>query len=71
MALYVLKSHHLEAFPVKTLIHIENTIPLSRGLGSSAAAVVAGAVLANEIGGLGLDKARILDYCLVFGKATG
>lgn len=71
MALYVLKSHDLEAFPVETLVHIENKIPLSRGLGSSAAAVVAGAVLANEIGGLGLDKARILDYCLVFGKAPG
>lgn len=68
MALYVLKSHDLEAFPVETQVHIENRIPLSRGLGSSAAAVVAGAFLANEIGGLGLDKARILDYCLVFGR---
>jgi homoserine kinase len=44
-----------------------NPIPLGRGLGSSGAAVVAGVVLANEVGKLGLTKARILDYCLMIG----
>jgi homoserine kinase len=36
-------------------------------LGSSGAAVVAGVVLANEVGKLGLTKARMLDYCLMIG----
>ena len=40
-------------------------IPPSRGLGSSAAAVVAGVMLGNEIGKLGLSKDRIFDYCLM------
>ena len=40
-------------------------IPLSRGLGSSAAAVVAGVMLGNEIGNLNLSKERMFDYCLV------
>jgi homoserine kinase len=70
VALYVLGSHHHRAFPVETHIHIHNMIPLGRGLGSSAAAVTAGVVLANEVGGLGLGKARILDYCLMIGKAV-
>jgi homoserine kinase len=70
VALYVLGSHGQRAFPVETHIEIVNKIPLGRGLGSSAAAVTAGAVLANEVGRLGLDKARILDYCLMIGKAT-
>jgi homoserine kinase len=42
-----------------------NGIPLSRGLGSSGAAVVAGVVLGNEVGGFGLSKDRMLDYCLM------
>ena len=29
--------------------------------------VVAGVVLGNEVGKLGLSKARILDYCLMIG----
>lgn len=40
-------------------------IPLSRGLGSSAAAVVAGVMLGNEIGHLNLSKDRMFDYCLM------
>lgn len=44
-----------------------NPIPLGRGLGSSGAAVVAGVVLGNEVGKLGLSKARMLDYCLMIG----
>ncbi len=34
-------------------------IPLARGLGSSAAAIVAGLMLANELGGLGLPKEEL------------
>jgi homoserine kinase len=52
---------------METRVHIINPIPLGRGLGSSGAAVVAGVVLGNEVGKLGLSKARMLDYCLMIG----
>lgn len=64
-ALYVLRCNGQRVFPQKTHVHIMNPIPLGRGLGSSGAAVVAGVVLGNEVGKLGLDKARMLDYCLM------
>ncbi|KAF4548157.1 Homoserine kinase [Elsinoe fawcettii] len=64
-ALYVLRCHDQYAFPVETQVHIINPIPLGRGLGSSGAAVVAGVVLANEVGKLGLSKDRLLDFCLM------
>jgi homoserine kinase len=67
-ALYVLRCHGQRMFPPGTKVHVDNPIPLGRGLGSSAAAVVAGAVLGNEVGKLNLDKARLLDYCLMIGK---
>lgn len=66
-ALYVLRCHGQRAFPVETKIHIINPIPLGRGLGSSGAAVVAGIALGNEVGKLGMSKARMLDYCLMIG----
>jgi homoserine kinase len=66
-ALYVLRCHDQRAFPVETRVHIINPIPLGRGLGSSGAAVVAGVLLGNEVGKLGLSKARMLDYCLMIG----
>ncbi|PLB34712.1 homoserine kinase [Aspergillus candidus] len=65
VALYVLRCHDLRAFPVETRVHIVNPIPLSRGLGSSGTAVVAGVMLGNEVGRLGLSKDRLLDYCLM------
>jgi homoserine kinase len=65
VALYVLRCHNQRAFPLQTHVHVVNPIPLGRGLGSSGSAVVAGVYLANEVGKLGLDKARILDYCLM------
>ncbi len=65
VALYVLRCHDRRAFPKNTHVHVVNPIPLGRGLGSSGSAVVSGVVLANEVGKLGLDKARILDYCLM------
>lgn len=42
-------------------IRMTNTIPLARGLGSSAAAIVAGLFAANEIIGSPLTKADLLD----------
>jgi homoserine kinase len=65
VALYVLRCHGQRAFPVETHVHIVNPIPLGRGLGSSGSAVVSGVFLANEVGKLGLSKARMLDYCLM------
>lgn len=65
VALYVLRCHGQHAFPKTTKVHIINGIPLSRGLGSSGAAVCAGAILGNEVGNLGLTKERILDFCLM------
>ncbi|KAL8690784.1 MAG: hypothetical protein Q9224_004323 [Gallowayella concinna] len=65
VALYVLRCHDQHEFPAITTIHIKNDIPLGRGLGSSGAAVVAGVVLGNEVGQLGLSKDRMLDFCLM------
>lgn len=65
VALYVLRCYGIHAFKVPTRVRIINSIPLSRGLGSSAAAVVAGVSLANEVGHLNLSKERMFDYCLM------
>ena len=46
-------------------MRIYNGVALSRGLGSSAAAVVAGVLLGNEAGCLNLSKERMFDYCLM------
>lgn len=67
VALYLLRCHDHRAFPVETRVHIVNPIPLGRGLGSSGTAVVAGVMLGNEVGKLGLSKQRLLDYCLMIG----
>ncbi|ODQ77121.1 hypothetical protein BABINDRAFT_163849 [Babjeviella inositovora NRRL Y-12698] len=67
-ALYVLRACARDAtakFPENTHVHVVNPIPLGRGLGSSGAAVVAGVMLANEVAGLGFDKQRMLDFCLM------
>ncbi len=45
-------------------IRLENNIPFCRGLGSSAAAIVGGAVAANQLIGEPMDKEQLLD--LVF-----
>lgn len=49
----------LDLPPVRLLI--ENEIPVGKGLGSSAAALVAGVVLADRVLGLGWDEHRLLD----------
>jgi homoserine kinase len=64
-AVYVLRCHGIRTFPAETHVHINNPIPLGRGLGSSGAAIVAGVSLANEVGNLKLTQARMLDYCLM------
>lgn len=65
VALYVLRCHGKEAFPFATRVRLITSIPLSRGLGSSAAAIVAGVMLGNEAGHLNLSKERMFDYCLM------
>jgi len=40
---------------------IANDIPIGKGLGSSAAALTAGVVIANQVLGLGWDAHRVLD----------
>jgi homoserine kinase len=42
-------------------LEIVNDIPIGKGLGSSAAALTAGVVIANEVLGLGWDAHRVLD----------
>jgi homoserine kinase len=39
---------------------VRSEIPLARGLGSSASAIVAGALIANEVGGLGLSRGDLV-----------
>src|SRR6187455_139846 len=45
--------------PIELLI--VNDIPLGKGLGSSAAALTAGVVIASEVLGLGWDQHRVMD----------
>jgi homoserine kinase len=42
-------------------LEIENDIPIGKGLGSSAAALTAGVVIAAEMLGLGWSRSRVLD----------
>ncbi|KAI9207780.1 ribosomal protein S5 domain 2-type protein [Polychytrium aggregatum] len=53
------------ALPRSMHIHIDNPIPLGRGLGSSGSAAVAGVYLANEAAQLGLSRTQMLDFCLL------
>jgi len=64
-ALYVLKCHDIRTFEKGTIVKVINNIPFGRGLGSSGAAVVAGVMLGNTCGRLGLSKDRMLDFCLM------
>lgn len=65
VALYVLRCHSIYKFPNNLVIHAHNEIPFGRGLGSSGAAVVAGVLLGNELGGLNLSTSRMLDFALM------
>lgn len=50
--------------PISGKLHIINDIPLSRGLGSSAAAIVGGMFLANEVWNLKCNKDELMDNIL-------
>ncbi len=58
-ALAVARDHHLTMPPIE--LHIVNDIPLGKGMGSSAAALTAGVVIADRLLGLGWKPLRILD----------
>ena len=44
-------------------INLENEIPLARGMGSSAAAIIGGAIAANKLSGSRLGEREILQIC--------
>ena len=58
-ALTVARDHRLSMPPIE--LHIHNEIPLGKGMGSSAAALTAGVVIADELLGLHWKPLRILD----------
>ncbi|KAI8979085.1 hypothetical protein BDF20DRAFT_973868 [Mycotypha africana] len=65
-ALYVLAANGIFELSANPLhLHVDNPIPLGRGLGSSGAAVVGGVLLGNALGNLKLSHDRLLDYCLM------
>lgn len=64
-ALYVMRANGVSSFPRGVSINVHNEVPFGRGLGSSGAAVIAGVVLGNRLGKLGLDTPRLLDHALM------
>src|SRR5580765_2975569 len=58
-ALSVAEAHCMTMPPIE--LHIQNDIPLGKGMGSSAAALTAGVVIADELLDLGWKPLRILD----------
>ncbi|KAI3646606.1 hypothetical protein MP228_009534 [Amoeboaphelidium protococcarum] len=56
--------YSVNILPSGLRMKIENQIPLSRGLGSSASAIVAGMMACNEIYNLKLDRYTLFDYIL-------
>src|ERR1039458_9707927 len=58
-ALSVAQAHGKSMPPIE--LHIQNEIPLGKGMGSSAAALTAGVVIADELLELGWKPLRILD----------
>lgn len=65
VALYVLRCNKILSFPLGLTIHAHNEIPFGRGLGSSGAAVIAGVLLGDALGHLGLSRERMLDFALM------
>src|SRR6266404_1392888 len=65
VALYVLRCNGITSFPSGLTIHVHNEIPFGRGLGSSGAAVIAGVILGDALGQLGLSRQRMLDFALM------
>ena len=65
VTLYVLRCNNIQSFPPGLVIHAHNEIPFGRGLGSSGAAVIAGVMLADALGNVGLSRERMLDFALM------
>ena len=65
VALYLLRCHAVPRFPSHLAIRVRNAIPFGRGLGSSGAAVVAGALLGDALASLNLAPSRLLDFALM------
>lgn len=65
VALYVLRCNDILSFPPGLNIQVHNEIPFGRGLGSSGAAVIAGVLLGDALGDLGLSRERMLDFALM------
>lgn len=65
VTLYVLRCSGIQSFPQGVTIHAHNEIPFGRGLGSSGAAVIAGIILGDALGQLGLSRERMLDFALM------
>lgn len=51
------------AVPNGVSLHADSDIPIARGLGSSAAATIAGALAANQLLLLGLGESALIDLC--------
>jgi homoserine kinase len=58
-AVTVAHNHGAELSPIE--LHIQNDIPLGKGMGSSAAALTTGVIIADQLLGLGWKPLRILD----------
>src|SRR6185369_15852605 len=58
-AVAVARDHQMEMPPIE--LEIENEIPIGKGLGSSAAALTAGVVIADHLLDLNWKPPRILD----------
>lgn len=56
--------HHLDKTPPKIAIDIKLGVPLARGLGSSATAIVGGLVAANTLAGQPLSTVEIMELAI-------
>ena len=63
-AVTVARSHGAEIPPIE--LHIHNDIPLGKGMGSSAAALTTGVIIADRLLGLQWKPLRILDEAARF-----
>lgn len=56
--------HRLNQSPPPVAIHIDMQVPLARGLGSSATAIVGGLVGANELAGAPLSQVEVMQLAI-------
>ncbi|MBW4615364.1 MAG: homoserine kinase [Desmonostoc vinosum HA7617-LM4] len=55
---------HLEQMPPSVKIKIQLGVPLSRGLGSSATAIVGGLIAANQLAGAPLNELQLMELAI-------